>query len=374
MKVFKYGIIGTGMIAQEHINNIALLENCRVTAIMDTLQSSLDTTLTTIKKHWDDMPNCYLDLKDMLANEELDMIVLCSPNFTHFEILKYVFENHPKIAVLAEKPICTRKEDCQSLIDLEKNHQAPVWVGMEYRFIPAVSRLINDLKEQKAGNLKMLTIKEHRFPFLKKIGDWNRFSANTGGTLTEKCCHFFDLMRHIIQDEPVRIYASGSIDVNHLDEIYDGKTPDIIDNAYVIVEFKGGQRALLELSMFAEGSYFQEEISAVGDAAKLEAKIPGVQRFWPGALENPETAPKPLYITSPRATKAPVTEIIEAGQNVLNAGDHHGSMFYQHLAFLDAVQGKGSVEVTMLDGVRAVMMGLAAEESAKTNTLVELNF
>lgn len=39
----------------------------------------------------------------------------------------------------------------------------------------------------------------------------------------EKCCHFFDLMRLFAGANPVRVMASGAIDVNHKDEIYDGK-------------------------------------------------------------------------------------------------------------------------------------------------------
>ena len=39
----------------------------------------------------------------------------------------------------------------------------------------------------------------------------------------EKCCHFFDLMRLFAGANPVRLMASGAIDVNHKDEIYDGK-------------------------------------------------------------------------------------------------------------------------------------------------------
>ena len=69
----------------------------------------------------------------------------------------------------------------------------------------------------------MLTIKEHRFPFLEKVNDWNRFNKYSGGTLVEKCCHFFDLMRLLIKSEPIRIMASASQSVNHLDESYDGK-------------------------------------------------------------------------------------------------------------------------------------------------------
>lgn len=85
----------------------------------------------------------------------------------------------------------------------------------------------------------------------------------------EKCCHFFDLMRLFAGADPVRVMASGAMDVNHKDEVYDGKVPDIIDNAYVIVEFKNGSRGVLDLCMFAEGSRNEQEISVVGDIGKV---------------------------------------------------------------------------------------------------------
>ena len=46
---------------------------------------------------------------------------------------------------------------------------------------------------------------EPRFPFLRKVGDWNRFNRNTGGTLVEKCCHFFDLMNLVVPGNPKRV-------------------------------------------------------------------------------------------------------------------------------------------------------------------------
>jgi predicted dehydrogenase len=55
------------------------------------------------------------------------------------------------------------------------------------------------------------------------VDNWNRFNKNTGGTLVEKCCHFFDLMTLIANSNPVRVMASGAQTVNHLDERYDGK-------------------------------------------------------------------------------------------------------------------------------------------------------
>jgi len=230
------------------------------------------------------------------------------------------------------------------------------WVGMEYRYMPPAARFIDDIHAGKVGRLQMLAIREHRFPFLKKVGDWNRFSKNTGGTMVEKCCHFFDLMRLIVKAKPVRVYCSGAMDVNHLDERYDGKEPDIIDNSYTIVDFDNGVRAMLDLCMFAEGSKNQEEIAAVGDTGKLEVFIPD------GNL-----------VFSPRSPKAPVTTHVEVDGTALKAGTHHGASYYQHQAFLHAVQHGGPVAVTADDGYWAVLMGMAAEISAREKRAVMMS-
>jgi predicted dehydrogenase len=215
----------------------------------------------------------------------------------------------------------------------------------------------------------MLTIREHRFPFLDKVGFWNRFNATSGGTLVEKCCHFFDLMRLATGAEPVRIMASGGQAVNHLNERYDDKAPDIWDNAYTLVDFDNGARAMLELCMFAEGSKYQEHLSAVGPRGKIEALVPGPTRFWPERLGP---APVPKVVLSPRDPSGEEVLDVPVDPTLLDAGDHNGSTFYQHRRFLDVVQSGGRVEVTLEDGARAVAMGLAAQRSAETGEAVRL--
>ena len=98
----------------------------------------------------------------------------------------------------------------------------PIWVGMEYRYMPPIAKMIDQVNRQAVSAAPiMLTVREHRYPFLQKVGNWNCFSQNTGGTLVEKCCHFFDLMRLIMRADPIRLFASGGMNHNHRDEIYD---------------------------------------------------------------------------------------------------------------------------------------------------------
>ncbi|MEM9755674.1 MAG: Gfo/Idh/MocA family oxidoreductase, partial [Pseudomonadota bacterium] len=247
-------------------------------------------------------------------------------------------------------------------------YPAPIWVAMEYRYMPPIAAFLAQA-EAATGGIRMLTIREHRFAFLDKVGAWNRFNAQTGGTLVEKCCHFFDLMRLALKDDPVRVMASGGQAVNHLHETYDGRTPDIWDHAYVIVDFARGARAMLELCMFAEGARYQEEVSAIGAAGKIEAFVPGPGRFWPDALGP---APVAQVVLSPRAPKGPRQIDIPVDPTLLEAGDHNGSTFYQHQHFAAAIRSGAAPQVTVRDGAWAVRMGLAAQTSAETGQAVTL--
>ena len=161
--------------------------------------------------------------------------------------------------------------------------------------------------------------------------------------------------------------ASGGQAVNHLKENYSGLVPDIWDHGYVIVEFENNMKAMLELCMFAEGAKYQEEISVTGEAGKIEAFIPGPARFWPKNLGTP---PISKIVISPR-DKSGLKEIeVPVDKNILEAGDHNGSTFYQHQKFMLVVDGQMSPEVTLDDGIWAVRMGHAAQVSAETGKVI----
>lgn len=359
----RYGLIGAGMMGQEHIRNIALLDNTTIAAIFEPDEAMRAAAAELA-------PNAvFTDSIDaLLALPDLSCLVITSPNYLHVSQLEQIAAKRT-LPILVEKPLYTSAEDASRIKALRDSYGAPIWVAMEYRYMPPVAELVKRAGDV-TGGIKMLTIREHRFPFLEKVGDWNRLNEKSGGTLVEKCCHFFDLMRLILQSDPVRVMASGGQTVNHLDEIYDGKPSDIWDNAYVIVDFSSGARAMLELCMFAEGARFQEEISAVGPKGKIECQVPGPGRFWPAHLGEPPVA---QLIVSPRDPKGPVALEIPVEPTLLAAGDHNGSTFYQHQRFLGVVRGTGAPEVTLGDGAWAVAIGLAAQQSAATGQAVTIS-
>jgi predicted dehydrogenase len=347
--VIRFGVIGTGMMGCEHIRNLALLPGVAVTAIADPDERS---------RGWGRLAagadvEIYADHRELLSKAAVDAVVIASPNHTHFAVLQDVFRTTKH--VLVEKPLCTTVDDCKRVVEQAARHPALTWVGMEYRFMRPVARLVEEVHAGAIGTLRMLAIREHRFPFLRKVGDWNRFSRNTGGTLVEKCCHFFDLMNLATRARPVRVYASGAMDVNHVDERYGGERPDILDNAFVTVDFDSGARGLLDLCMFAENSTNEMEIAATGDRGKAEAFIPAHR----------------LVLTR-RDRNEPATIQFHVDPRAREAGAHHGSTFLEHLAFRDAIRSGAKPLVSVEDGALAVAVGAAGERSAIEKRPVEL--
>ena len=169
----------------------------------------------------------YPEINDFLETRtDIDAVLIATRHHLHAGLTLRALQAGKH--VLVEKPLGTTVAECRRILKAAEGHQGVVWMGLEYRYKPPIEALIHEVRSGAVGNIKMIFIREHRFPFLPKVGDWNRFNRFTGGTLVEKCCHFFDLMNQIVGDEPVRVMASGAQDVNHLDESYDGETPDIL--------------------------------------------------------------------------------------------------------------------------------------------------
>jgi predicted dehydrogenase len=351
MDTIRYGIIGTGMMGVEHIENIVAIEGASITAICDPDERSRAKGAAAAGND----VLVFEDQRALIDAGVCDAVVLVAPNYTHHRLLLDLMETD--LHVLTEKPMCITTSECIDVARAARERSAITWVGLEYRYMPPVSRLVTEVHSGAVGTVHMVAIREHRFPFLTKVGDWNRFSANTGGTLVEKCCHYFDLMNLIVGARPVSVMASGGQNVNHLDEYYDGRRSDILDNAYVVVEYPNNVRAMLDLCMFAEATRNQEELSVVGDKGKVEALIPqDIIRIgrrgehFIGTVEE-----------------HPVTD-----ERVKVAGLHHGSSYLEHLDFAAAIRNRTEPKVTVVDGLWSVAMGEAAHRSIDLRRPVEL--
>jgi len=358
MKRLRCGLLGAGMMGREHLKNLALMDDVSVVVVCDSNAEMLG------KAHGLAPDAQFVSSVSALLAVGIDALIIATPNFMHASHLLDILavQNLP---VLIEKPLVTNLEDISRLRAAMRAREAFVWVGMEYRYMPALTAFSNQMGA--VGAVKMLSIREHRYPFLQKVENWNRFNRYSGGTFVEKCCHFFDLMRLYLQADPIRVYASAAQDVNHLSERYNGEQPDIWDNGFVIVDFNNGTRGCLDLCMFAEGVKFEQEVSLVGDKARLDCRIPGPFQ----SANDPATLAE--IVISPRSPAGPVTQMVEVPDHALHAGSHQGATFFQHQAFWQAIRASEAPGVSVDDGLMAVLIGLAAQASANSGQAVSID-
>jgi predicted dehydrogenase len=364
MDKIRYGIIGCGSMGREHIENLRALGGTEVTAIADPTPASREQAAAIV----DGKVRLFADHKDLLGSGLCDALVIASPNFTHIQVMRDALATD--LHILCEKPLVTKIADGVEMIERAKaKKKGIVWVAQEYRYMPPVAEMIRIAHEGGVGRLHQVAIREHREPFYPKVGDWNRFNANTGGTLVEKCCHYFNLMDFILKEKPLRVFASGGQRVNHLDEKVDGRTPDILDSAYVIVEYPSGARASLDLCMFAENSIDNEHVTIVGAEGKLESLLPsGVLRFG-----RREDWGRRAVWGQPSGTAKGVAVRQIRDTNIKYLGQHFGASYVEHQKFADAVRRGLPPEIPLEEGLRAVATGLAAHKSIDEGRVVALS-
>ena len=342
----KFAVIGTGMMGCEHIRNLSHNNDVELIGVADPNPVSLEWAIEACGERFS--PLACKNVAEIIDLKP-DAVIIASPNYTHRQLAADFIDS--PIHLLIEKPISTTLSDARAVVEIAEHRAGLTWIAMEYRYIPTTRLFLDNLF--KVGDLKMLFIREHRFPFLKKVDNWNRFNRFTGGTLVEKCCHFFDLMNLSIRSRPVQVMASGAQDVNHRDEDYPGEKPDVIDNAYVIIDYANGVRACLDLCMFAEGSPTEQELVATGSAAKLEAHIP----------QN--------RLTLASRHGRIVTDIpVSTDPRVKYEGMHYGSSYLEQLHFIAAINSGSKPEVSCADGYWSVAVGLAAQKAISEGQVV----
>ena len=150
------------------------------------------------------------------------------------------------------------------------------------------------------------------------------------------------------------MFASGGRDVNFLNLEYEGRKSNILDNAFVVVDYEGGIRACLNLCMFSRP---REELIVAGDQASLYGQ----------AVPRQE-----LEIREARGG-AGRRIAVEADPQILSAGGHGGAVYVEHLRFYEAIRTGQSAGVGAEEGLWAVAVGVAAERSAKTGQVVQMS-
>lgn len=128
MNKIKVGMVGLGSIVEvAHLPALAKREDITITAACDLNVKRLNQ----LAKNYG-IPNKYVNGIEMIENEDLDAVVICTPNSTHIEYARAAAEKG--IHIFIEKPIGVNIQEVKQMLELAKRNQAIVMVGMVNRF------------------------------------------------------------------------------------------------------------------------------------------------------------------------------------------------------------------------------------------------
>lgn len=358
--IHKIVVIGTGTIGQEHMRVAATLGRATIHGIFDTSVQSLDAAEVGFKNYSRTSLVRYKNLEAACMDPAADALFICTPNFTHFDVLQVALKSGKPIFL--EKPMATSLADAARIIEQARSYSSFIQIGLQYRYKAQYVEAFHEaLSRRSLGAIKTISMSEYRPPFLDKVGQWNKFNEYSGGTLVEKCCHYFDLINLLAESTPKRVYATGGRAVNFLDFAKDGKKSDIDDHGFVTIDYSNGVRATFTLNMFCPDFY--EELLISGDEGRLRA-------FEEVDLQNSKAAEASVSVYlgeqgASRTTKLGYPVAIEQS-------GHHGATYYEHGAFLDRLEGKAVDSATPLQGLWAMIVASAAQESIATGSPIEI--
>jgi myo-inositol 2-dehydrogenase / D-chiro-inositol 1-dehydrogenase len=352
---YRFNQIGTGINGREHINVTFLEGRATIYGIYDPHPPSVEAARQVYGRYAPaDQLVVYNSLHDACNDPAVDGLIISTPNYTHIDVVREAVKSGKHI--LLEKPMATTVQDAAEIMQIAQSYSAVFQIGLQYRYKAIYVEAIHEALERRSlGEIKTISILEHRIPFLDKVGQWNKFSKYSGGTLVEKCCHYFDLMNLFAGARPQSVFATGSMAVNFREFEYDGEKSDIVDNAFVSVIYANDVRASFNLCMFAPMTY--EELILCGDGGRLKA------------YENedflPDLRPK-THLEILRGERNPSRIGTPVYPAQIEAAGHNGATFFEHINFIDNIEGKETNTATPEEGFWSVVVGAAAEASLKS--------
>lgn len=297
------------------------------------------------------------DYRKVLDIHELDAVVIATPNHTHRRIAVDSFKAGKH--VFCEKPLANTLRDCDEMLAAAEGAGKFLQVGLVYRYSPLYRTMHRLIADGQIGKVHFMWCKELLGSF---YGRWRFKEAFSGGAIVEKNCHHFDIFNWMIGSHPRKVCAFGGQNVMKRGEtvgvviMETGERnvvtdSDVIDNAFVIIEYESGARAELSLCFFSP--YGNDlEIGAVGDGGKLESWVKAHRlSLWKNA-------------------DCGRMQTIEPASDVTQYGVFHTGAYRQHIDFADCIMNGTPPFCDGKIGRESIIIALAAEKSIKEERIV----
>ncbi len=277
MRVYRTGVVGTGFIGKVHIENVRRLGNVEVVALADKFQAAETAEAMNV-------PHYFEDFREMIDTMDLDMVHICTPNNTHFEIAMYALEHG--VNVICEKPMTTSIGEAKILCEKAEETGLVAAINFHNRFYPMTNHMMNMIKDGELGDVfsisgsycqdwllydtdyswRLNTEESGDTRVIADIGShWMDLAEFvTGQKIVEVCADFQTI--HEFRKKPNKTVLAFSTET-FSEEDYTKIPVSTEDNASVMFRFSGG----------AKGSGFFSQVIA-GKSVAIDLLIGGYKK------------------------------------------------------------------------------------------------
>ncbi|MCG3149124.1 MAG: putative oxidoreductase YteT [Verrucomicrobiae bacterium] len=162
----------------------------------------------------------FTDFAAMLRQTRPDTVIIATPDALHHEFIVRTLE--AGCDAVSEKPMTIDAEKCRAIFAAEKRTGRRVTVTFNVRFVPYIAKLREVLASGAIGKIISVDLnyqldRQHGADYFRR---WHRRKEISGGLLVHKSTHHFDMVNWLIADDPLVVYAMGSL------QFYGPKRPE----------------------------------------------------------------------------------------------------------------------------------------------------
>ena len=271
----------------------------------------------------------FSNINDLIKDHNIDIVNICTPTITHFEIAKTTLSNG--ISTLVEKPLTYSSSQGEELVNLAHDNNAALTVGFVERFNPVIIDIKNNLQKQTYGD-----------PLLIEFQRENRWAGITKdiGVILDSSVHDIDGARWLFNEEPNVVFARTGNVLNPKASGFVGT--DYEDFATIVLGFKNGKTAIIIANWVTP--YKVRRISVTCTGGNLS-----------GDYMSQEIR-------------------LDDGNSVtIPTRKHEEPLVNELTSFINAVKSNSSPVVTGIDGLNTIKIAEAAITSAKRGSPIYLD-
>lgn len=334
MKQLNVGIIGAGRIGSLHAKSIAYsVPTAKVVGITDVFVENAQKVAKELN-----ISKIYKDYKEMLADSEIDAVLICSSTDTHADIAIEAAQTRKHI--FCEKPVDLTPEKVRDVIKAQKKAGVKLQVGFNRRFDHNFAKVKSMVEDGEIGDVHIIKITS-RDPAPPPA----EYSAVSGGMFLDMTIHDFDMARFLAGSEITEVYANATCLVDPAI----GEAGDV-DTAIISLKFDNGAVGVIDNSRKAAYGYDQRIEVFGSKGAAVAANDTETNVTFMG--ENGVVSDKPLYFFLERYMQSFRDEMLQ---------------------FVDAVLNNKPTPTTVEDGLYSILVALAAKKSVAEGRPVQLS-